>query len=1382
MCGSRVDHARPCALNYRSILGVVHHPLTKRTRRVVRAVVATCAVIVAVAVATAVTVDLGPALRKSAEAAGTRALNRPMHIGGLGIHLWDGAFVVTDLVIEGLTPSARPFLAAKRIEVSMPWTTLFNRRVVFDTIEMTDWDMYVEYFADGRHSFPKFPSRGGGGPSAWTTTLEYVRASRGQFTYEDHGTPWSTVARNLDVTVARPTLEYRGQARFSNGTVAFQNYVPMRTDMSTTFRIANGQILLDRIDLVTDGAKTQLTGVVDAGHWPEQTYQINSQIDFPTEKGIWFARDRFTVSGTGNFTGTFHLFREQLPGGRTRTGRELKGTFTSPLAGVNAYRFTDLRGSVLWVPEKLEITDATARLYGGTARFSYAMAPLGQHDKPASATFDAEYAGIDLQAFSAFLDVKGIRLAGRASGRNLLEWPLGRYAKHHGGGELRIEPPAGEELMSRRMPLERIEATAKLGPLWGPFDNSTPTEPVPTAATLTYTFDPDAIEIGASRVATPSTYVEFEGHTAYGEASRIPFHVSSADWQDSDRILSGLMTAFGNPTNAIPIGGHGTFDGVLLDRIGRPRIEGTFAGEGMRVFGVVWGAATGSVVIENAYADVKGAVLRNGDSTIETDGRFSLGYPRRDGGEEINARVRIVKRPVADLRHAFLLDKYPIEGLLSGEYHVYGAYTRPFGFGTMEIVEGMAYRQPFEGASAGLRLEGTGVRLDNIVLNKGGGRGTGAAYVGWDGTYQFTLDGQRLAIENLLVGQTSSLPALSGLIDFTATGSGLFEAPRYDVHATVSDLFVADEGIGTVTGDINMSNELMAIRIEAASPRLAVSGSGTVALTEQMDADLTFTVADTSLDPYLRLFDSTLSPYTTAIASGTVRVVGELMDLDHLLVDTTVDALDLRLFDYRLRNDGPVRMALDRHAIRLTSVRLVGDNTQLDVSGQVDLHNQRIAIRTVGEANLGILQGFVPNIRSAGRASLQATLDGPLRAPVVSGTMTMDEGRIRHFDLPHALEDISGVVRLDSRGVTLDEVTATLGGGPIRFGGRIGIDGYRPGRLDVTMVGQNMRLRYPEGMRSVVDANLNLQGTVEASTLSGTMVIRNALYTRRFDGAGGFLGLSGAQPGAGTPGLQTTSPVRFDVRITVPSTLRVENNTVRMVVNADLDLRGTYDRPIVLGRAEIERGELNFQGRRYQVTRGTIDFNNPTRIEPFFDVETETQVRVPSQTYRVLVRATGTMDRFTPQFSADPPLPEIEVLGLLFSDATPGRDVEFRQYGSVTPQEQLLRDQATRAITNALTSEVGRVVEQTFRVDSFRLTPSLVDPNAQSARLDPAARVTIGKRLSDRVYLTYSRSMSSSTHDQIVMLEYDQTDRFSWILSRNEDSTYALDVRVRHVF
>ena len=204
-----------------------------------------------------------------------------------------------------------------------------------------------------------------GGPSSWTTTLQHVRASRGEFTYADHGTPWSVVSRNLDVTVARPTSEYRGQARFTNGTISIQNYVPMRADMSTTFRIVDGKVVLDRIDLTTDGSKSELTGEVDLTRWPEQTYRVvRSQVDFPRMRDIFFADRDFTVGGEGEFTGTFHLFRETV-NGRSRTGRELKGVFSSASTNVNRYQFTDLRGALLWVPERFEVTDATAALYGG---------------------------------------------------------------------------------------------------------------------------------------------------------------------------------------------------------------------------------------------------------------------------------------------------------------------------------------------------------------------------------------------------------------------------------------------------------------------------------------------------------------------------------------------------------------------------------------------------------------------------------------------------------------------------------------------------------------------------------------------------------------------------------------------------------------------------------------------------------------------------------------------------------------------------------------------------------------------------------------------------------------------------------------------------------
>jgi hypothetical protein len=620
--------------------------------------------------------------------------------------------------------------------------------------------------------------------------------------------------------------------------------------------------------------------------------------------------------------------------------------------------------------------------------------------------------------------------------------------------------------------------------------------------------------------------------------------------------------------------------------------------------------------------------------------------------------------------------------------------------------------------------------------------------------------------------------------------------PRYDVRGTIRDLFVKDEGVGQVSGDINISGDLLTMKLEAASPRLAVSGNGRLTLNDQMDVDMTFQVSETSLDPYVRAYDPRLSPYTTAVASGTVRVVGELADIDYLVVDANVDRLDARLFDYELGNAPcppdqagcvgrlPIRIALDRHSLRITQMRLAGEGTELDVNGTVFLHDERIDMRIKGDANLAVAQAFDANIRSSGRATLDATLAGAVTDPAVSGTLTIDNGRIRHFALPHSLENIMGTARFDSRGVTLDGLTGRLGDGPVQFFGRIDKQGFLPARLDVQMTGQGMTLRFPEGMRSKVDVNLFLQGTPQGATLNGDVYVRDALYTRTFEtDILNLVGSAVTTANAGGGGLPQPVPLRYDVRITAPQSLRIDNNVLRLVASADLQLRGTYERPTLLGNTEIDRGDMLFEGRRYVVTRGSIDFNNPNRIEPFFDVEAQTRVRVPGDTYIVSLRAVGTPSRVTFDLSADPPLPELEILALLFSDVNPDRNVEFRRFNTdITPQQQLLRDRASRALTESVTSGVGRAVQQAVGIDTFQITPTLIDPNSQAARLEPGARLTIGQRLSDKFYLTYSRSQTSSTRNQIILLEYDQTDRLSWVVSRNEDRTYAIDVRVRRVF
>src|SRR5688500_410711 len=1037
----------------------------------------TIGVIVAVLVVSTLTIDLGPALKARAEREGSNWLARKMTMGRLGVHLGSGRFVVEDLRIEGMYPNEPPWLVAKRLEVSLTWSALFGSEVLLDSIEMTDWRMVVESFPDGRQTFPRLtgpPRKPRTTPRPVVTTLSYVHAYRGEFVFNDFGSDWSTVARNLDVTVTK-AAEYRGHARFTGGTIVVQKYEPMTADASATFKIDDGKIVMDRIDLVTDGAVSQLTGLIEIAKWPQQTYQIKSRVQFPQMREIFFARDSFSLHGEGLFNGTFHLFRG---------GRELKGNFTSALAGVNDYRFPNLEGSLVWVRDRMEVTRASAGFSGGTADFRYLMAPLGRKDQPALALFDVNYRDVNLSELSDFYGWQGLRLAGRASGHHVMEWPLGRYRERKGSGTSAFVS-AGVPLQGPQLAADAAAEARGRYLVQGPFSQHTPLAPVPVAGEVTYTSTPEAIFFEPSRVLTPYTYIAFEGATAYGDRSKLPFRVTSRNWQESDRFLAGIMTAFGAPTRAIPIDGVGRFEGVMLGAFRRPRIEGRFVGSEMRAWDVNWGDVDGDFVVENSYVNISRAAIRSGVSRMDVTGQFSLGYPRADGGEQMDGRIRVTDRPISDLREAFDLQDYDIDGTLSGDFHVYGDYEGPNGFGRMQIVRGTAYDEPFSEASAQLVFEGTGVRLNGIEMKKGGGTVTGAAYVGWNGTYSFNVDGRGVAVDTLTLTTYPGYPTLYGTLAFTANGSGTFEEPRYDVKASARDLFFGDEGIGEMTGRLSIRGLPLTYEMEAASPRLAVSGTGRIELNDEMDAEMSFRVTDTSLDPYLRALQPTFSPFTSAVASGTIRVVGELYNPDALRIDSTIEQVNLGFLDYRLRNAAPIRLSVERQVLNVDALRMVGDETQLDLTGSVNLADQTLALQANGAANLAVLQGFLPNVRSSGRAEVTARLGGTLAQPVVAGNALLANGRLRQLAFPHALEGVNGIVTFDAAGVRLDGVTAQLGGGPVRFGGRIGLSKYQLSEFDVTVSGENMTLRYPEGMRSLVDATLALQGPAATPIVTG---------------------------------------------------------------------------------------------------------------------------------------------------------------------------------------------------------------------------------------------------------------------------------------------------------
>ena len=228
----------------------------------------------------------------------------------------------------------------------------------------------------------------------------------------------------------------------------------------------------------------------------------------------------------------------------------------------------------------------------------------------------------------------------------------------------------------------------------------------PVGGEITYTVDPEWIEIAPSWLATPQTAVRFDGRTAFGGRSRIPFTVASADWQESDRLMASILTAFGSPTGDITLGGRGRLDGVMLGAFSAPRIEARFTGEDIRAWNVDWGSGTGVITVGNGYLDVEDGLFAQGPAQLHVGGRFALGSPRLDGGEEINARFDMVSFSAARVRDAFGLEGYDIDGLLTGEIRLFGHYQSPFGFGRLTLGQSGRIRRAVRYRGSGSSVRG----------------------------------------------------------------------------------------------------------------------------------------------------------------------------------------------------------------------------------------------------------------------------------------------------------------------------------------------------------------------------------------------------------------------------------------------------------------------------------------------------------------------------------------------------------------------------------------------------------------------------------------------------------------------------------------------------
>ena len=367
----------------------------------------------------------------------------PIHIGGLSIRVCARAVRGRRLLHRGVERRTIGRSSSRRsCRSHSTGRKAFQRRPEFiiTSVEMTDWQMLVEKWARRQTTSSAIRSNTARppGPPRFTTTVKYAaRVQRGQFAYEDHETPWSIVAPNIDINISnRPRLQRRRD-------------VPRRPRQRPELRADVGRLQgavphrrpkLSRsiaIEMTTDGARQPRARAVSIStHWPEQTYQVQSRVQFPAHaRALLRERDVAARAATG--------IRRDVPSvqGRPRSRRRLHesdvaGAVRLPIPG--ALRLAALESQGLRGHQRRRRSSL-----GGNAKFTFGIAPLGEPTKP-TGRFDASYTNVDLRAVHRLLSSSPACASPAAppgatcsSGR----WAASR--EHRGGGQSPWSPPAG---------------------------------------------------------------------------------------------------------------------------------------------------------------------------------------------------------------------------------------------------------------------------------------------------------------------------------------------------------------------------------------------------------------------------------------------------------------------------------------------------------------------------------------------------------------------------------------------------------------------------------------------------------------------------------------------------------------------------------------------------------------------------------------------------------------------------------------------------------------------------------------------------------------------------------------------------------------------------
>lgn len=777
-----------------------------------------------------------------------------------------------------------------------------------------------------------------------------------------------------------------------------------------------------------------------------------------------------------------------------------------------------------------------------------------------------------------------------------------------------------------------------------------------------------------------------------------------------------------------------------------------------------WDQFHGDISYAPARLILRNGELVRGDAVIHSDldlspDRTAPDTYTYDKHTQVTATLQSTNVSLADLQ-SVTGTAYPISGILEAHAHVAGTVDDLEGSGQVLVTHAVAYGQPIATADMVLSAQGHLLQATHIRLVAAGGVAIGdLQYDDRSGALQGEMAGHDFALSKISILENPRLRA-GGSADLLAHVEGTPANPLASGEIDIQNLTLNGQPMGRLHAAANVQHGTLSLTSRAELFQTHMDLGGQVQLSGDYPAQMQLTFADFNIGPVLRIAGSSDINAQSSLV-GKITLSGPLADPAKIQADADMNTLTATVGGIPMHSQGPMRALLRDGILRLQPVHIQGTNMDFVAGGTIDLlKGDALRLHAEGTIDAALASVMNKDIQSSGQVKFVVNARGTAHKPNLQGRAELSHINMHMVNLTNGLTDMNGTMAFDQDRLVVQQLKGSSGGGDLELKGFVG---YQNGIfVDLTATTQHVRIRYPKGVSSSVDAKLRVLGNLDSLLVSGNVQLMRFGIDSNVD----LASLATGGGGVSAP-IDPTSPmnhVHLDIHVTSSPELGFQNSFASLAGDVNLRIRGTVENPSVLGRIDITEGSASFAGTKYSLQQGDIIFANPVAISPEIDLEASARV----QNYDIIISLHGPPNKLEISYRSEPPLTQADVLALLALGRT---NEQAAMYGE---QEQAGANLTTEALLGgALNAAVSSRVQKLFGVGSVR-----VDPNFVGTLGDSTARVTIEQQVGRNFTFTFATNVNS-TAEQLIQGQLDLTRNVSIIAVRDEANVFSMYLQIR---